>query len=304
VKLDNGPDWDDVRVFLAIARSGQILSAARRLGIDHATASRHLTALEEGLGARLVERRTSGCRLTPAGEHLKIVAERVESELLHVQSELIYSGLTLSGTITLSVPECFGYYFLASEVGGLIERYPDLNIRLVSPPQLVSLSKREADLAITFGRPTEGPFSARRLVDFAYGVYASYTYLETLGPIRTPSDGRGRTLIVGARDGALRTEDAEKALAQHAGRTMECGSLVGQVRAIEAGIGFGILPRYVADRSTTLVPVMPETGYRQSYWLVSHLDVRDMRRIKEVQRFIVARVKARSAVFQGGLVHD
>ena len=291
-------NWDDVRVFLAIARAGQMLAAARRLGMDHATVGRHLTALEASLGTRLVDRRTKGCMLTQAGERLLIVAERVESELLYAQSELVYHGLSVSGTVTLNVPESLSFYFLSAELDGLLKRYPDLSLKLISSQHKLSLSKREADIAITTERPVEGRLTIRKLLDFKSKLFAAKKFIEAAGAPPRRRDLSDIVLVTTSRDakrGALLGTVADD-LSDIARRNLECSSLMGQVKAIKDGVGVGILPRFIARQEPDLVPIVDEVEFDDSFWIVTHLDVRKIRRINEVHRFILASIKANSAV--------
>src|SRR5260370_776638 len=144
-------DWDRIRVFLEVARTSQILGAARRLGVNHATVARQLTALEQELKTRLVERRTTGCVLTSAGEALVAAAERAESEFLQVGAHLGRSSEAISGTIRVGAPDGLGNYFLASQLGQLAARHPDLLIKLVPLPRTFSLSRREGAVSIPPG---------------------------------------------------------------------------------------------------------------------------------------------------------
>lgn len=300
-KGSDDTNWDNVRVFLAVARAGQILSAAKKLGMDHATASRHLSALEGSMGTRLVERRTSGCVLTPAGERLMTVAERVESELLHVESELTYSDLTVRGLVTVSVPESFGFYFLAQHTGALMTRFPELSLRLLSQPNTISLSKREADVAVALERPTEGRLVSRKLVDFPNGLYMSKGLLSE-GPIASIPDLLDRTLVAGPDDLKLLATSGEleplRAVLERK-HYLECSGLLGQVEAIRAGVGFGILPAFVARQIPELVQVFPEISFEQSFWIVLHLNVREVRRIREVQQFVVSTATSHGDHFAG-----
>jgi DNA-binding transcriptional LysR family regulator len=150
-------NWDDIRVFLAVARSGQILAAARRLGINHATAARRITSLETNLGAQLVVRRTNGCGLTGEGEAFLVHAERMEAEMLAAQSNLGRTDSAISGTVRIGAPDGFGVSFLAPRLGTLIARHPDLRLQLVPVPRSFSLPQREADIAITVERPARRP---------------------------------------------------------------------------------------------------------------------------------------------------
>ena len=174
-------NWDDVRIFLAVARAGQILGAARRLELNHATVSRRIAALEEALGAKLFRRLTTGSELTPAGERFLAVAERMEADMIAARSELAGGGEAVSGTVRIGAPDGFGVAFLAPRLGALTAEHRDLKIQLVPVPRSFSLSRREADIAITIERPAEGRLVAQKLVDYSLGLYASRAYAEANG---------------------------------------------------------------------------------------------------------------------------
>ena len=185
-------DWNDLRFFLAVARAGRLTVAARQLEADHTTVSRRISALEHALKTKLFERRPQGYALTEAGERLLSKAESMESQALAVASEIGGSDLALSGTVRVGAPDGFGTYFLAAELGALAERHPGLVLQLVALPRTFSLSKREADIAITLEQPTEGRLVSRKLTDYRLRLYASEAYLERHGPIRELADLAGR----------------------------------------------------------------------------------------------------------------
>ncbi len=149
-------NWDDARIFLAVARAGQILGAARRLELNHATVSRRIAALEEALGAKLFRRLTTGSELTPAGQRFLGVAERMEADMIAARAELAGEGGDVTGAVRIGAPDGFGVAFLAPRLGALTAQHRGLSIQLVPVPRSFSLSRREADIAITVERPTEG----------------------------------------------------------------------------------------------------------------------------------------------------
>jgi len=165
-------NWDDLRHFLAIARDGQILSAARKLGISQSKLSRRLATLETALGAQLVERTTRGTMLTDAGRTLVVVAERMENEALRGQAELGNQSADVSGTVRIGAPDGFGSMFLAGRIGTLARRHPGLRFEIVPTPRSFSLSEREADLAVIVGRPVKGRLISRKLTDYTLSLYA------------------------------------------------------------------------------------------------------------------------------------
>ena len=148
-KTNNEIDWDQLRVFLAVVRAGQFLGAARRLGLDQATVTRRVRALEAGLGARLFDRMTTGSVPTAAGRELIKRAERIEAEVLRLSAELSQEGDAVEGRVRVGAPDGFGTLFLARRFVSLLATYPKLDIELVPLPRSFSLSKREVDLAVT-----------------------------------------------------------------------------------------------------------------------------------------------------------
>ena len=291
-------DWDHLRVFLAVARAGQMLAAGRQLGLDHATVGRRLGALEASLKTKLVERRTTGCELTPAGERLLDHAERMETEMLQAQSALGNVDLTLSGTVRIGAPDGFGTYFLAPRLGVLVERHAALTVQLAPLPRSFSLPKREVDIAITLQRPQEGRLVARKLTDYTLGVYASRAYLERTGPVGDLGALSGRTLVTYVPDLVYSPAlDYFETFREIEARRLECASVVGQMEAVRAGAGIGILHDYAAREHGELVRLLPDLGFQRAYWLVTHADIHALRRVQEVEGFIVDAVQAERARF-------
>src|SRR6218665_2604464 len=174
-------NWDDARMFLAVARTGQILAASKRLGVNHATLSRRGSALEEALKTRLLVRRTNGCELTAQGELFLRAAERMETEMLAAQASIGRIDTAVAGTVRVGAPDGFGVSFLAPRLGKLTARFPELRIQLVPIPRSFSLSQREADIAITLERPEQGRLISSKLTDYTLGLYASQAYLGVHG---------------------------------------------------------------------------------------------------------------------------
>ncbi|MFS8038598.1 LysR family transcriptional regulator [Xanthobacter sp. AM11] len=291
-------NWDHVRIFLAVARDGQMLSAARSLGLDHATVTRRLNALEATLGAKMFARRPTGCTLTAEGERLLPGAERMETEMLRAQ-ELLKAAARIDGTVRIGAPDAFGTYFLASRLPRLVERHAGLVLQLVPLPRTFSLSRREADIAVVLDQPQEGRLYGRKLTDYTLGVYAARAYLERTGPVRAAADLADRTVVTYVDDLAYSSGlDYAGAVAKGAGRRFECASAVGQFEAVRAGAGIGVLHDYAAAAHEDLVRILPQVRFERSYWLVVHADMHGLKRITETERFIVDEVKAVRARFR------
>lgn len=293
-----GPlDWDDARRFLAVARAGQMLGAARSLGVNQATLSRRMAALEAALGARLLIRRTHGSELTDAGRALVETLERVETEMLAVQGRLQGAEAAAAGVVRIGAPDGFGVGFLAPRLARLAERHPGLTVQLVPTPRGFSLSRREADLAVMVGRPDKGRLVARKLTDYSLGLYAAPAYLAARPAPSEPAD-LARHRLVGYVEDLIAAPALNYAAEFLRGWTsrLELTSAIGQVEAVRAGGGIGVLHDYLA-RDAGLVRVLPELRAVRAYWLAIHENLRDLARVRAAADFLTAEVRAAQAAF-------
>lgn len=291
-------NWDDVRIFLAVARAGQILGAARRLDLNHATVSRRIVALEEALRTKLFRRLTTGSELTAAGERFLEVAERMEADMISARAEIAGEGDDVSGTVRIGAPDGFGVAFLAPRLGALTASHRELSIQLVPVPRSFSLSRREADIAITVERPTEGRLVASKLVDYSLGLFASRAYAKENGLPRTPEELSLHRLVGYVPDLVVSPSldyAAEFSPEWNAGFAIS--SAMGQVEAVRSGAGIGILHTFIAQSLPELVPVPAAPPIRRAYWLVYHESVRPLRRIQAVASYITKTVERERALF-------
>lgn len=296
-------NWDDTRLFLAVARVGQMLGASRTLGINQATLSRRIAALEAALGAKLIARRTHGSELTDAGRALLEALERVETEMLTVQARLQGTEAAAAGVVRIGAPDGFGVGFLAPRLGVLAERHPALTVQLVPTPRGFSLSRREADLAVMVGRPDKGRLVARKLTDYTLGIYASPAYLAAR-PAPTDPAGLAGHRLVGYVEDLIAAPALNYATEFFRGwrSCVELTSAIGQVEAVRAGAGIGVLHDYLArglvDQGQ-LVRVLPELRAVRSYWLAIHENLRDVARVRAAADWLTDAVVQSQSAFTG-----
>ncbi|TCM55958.1 LysR family transcriptional regulator [Rhizobium sp. PP-F2F-G48] len=291
-------NWDDVRMFLAVARTGQILAASKRVGVNHATLSRRVTALEEALKTRLLVRRTNGCELTAEGEVFFHAAERMETEMLAAQAHVGRVDTAVAGTVRIGAPDGFGVSFLAPRLGRLTARFPALRIQLVPVPRSFSLSQREADIAITLERPEQGRLVSSKLTDYTLGIYASDAYLREHG---TPDsiEALKRHPRIGYVEDLLWTAslDFTGEVMRNWDAGFEISSATGQTEAVRSGAGIGILHNYIARQHGELRRILPEATIRRAYWTTYHESARDLLRVRTVVDFLQELVTAETAIF-------
>ena len=275
-------NWDDLRYFLAVAREGQMLGAAARLGVSQARLSRHVAALEKSVGARLFDRTTRGSTLTEDGAMLFATAERIEAEVLAGSAQL-RGREEVAGTVRIGAPDGFGSAFLAPRLGRFRAAYPDLRIQLVAVPRSFSLSEREADVAIMVGRPDKGRLRVRKLVDYSLGLYASNEYLVRNG-CPADVDGLKSHTLIGYVDDLIYTPDLNYAqeFVRDWRSDVEVSTAVGQFEAVKAGAGIGICHDFMAAGEHRLVRLFPQLSVTRSYWIVWHENLRVARRVQAV----------------------
>lgn len=294
-------DWNNLRAFLAVARTGRLTVAAARLGADHATISRRVTALEGSLRARLFDRSPTGYALTPHGESLMPRAEAMESLALAAQAEVGESDMRVTGAVRIGAPEGFGSYFLAPRMAALADRHPELEIQLVAIPGLVSLSKREADIAVTLSPPREGRLLTRKLTDYRLSLYGAPAYLDARPPITSRADLGDHRFIGYIEDLLYAPElDYMEAPDVEIHVRLKSSNLIAQLQAALAGAGLCVLPDFIAADHPGLRRVLPDlVGLERSLWLVTHQDLKALARIRAVTDFMVEQVKGARPAFLG-----
>lgn len=286
-------DWNLVRSFLAITRAGSLTAAAKTLKIDYSTLSRRIAALEASLGAQLFDRRTSGSSLTEAGQRLLETAEKMDQLATSLEQSIGDATLQAAGAVRIGTPDGFGTRFLAPRLGLLSDRHPDLSIELVAMPREFSLSRREADIAVSLTQPNEGRLHARKLTDYELGLYASKAYLDSHAAIGDMGDVPSHRFI-SYIDDLIFSAELEYAhfVSSELQPAIKSASLIAQLNSTIAGAGLCVLPCFIANDEPTLVRVLPgEFKLIRSFWLVLHSDLRNIARIRAAADFIVEEIR-------------
>lgn len=294
-------NWNDLRFFLAVARSRTISLAGRRTGTDHATVGRRISALEAALGMQLFERNPRGYNLTQHGEALLAMASTIEAEAVRIEETMAGQQQGLAGTVRISTPEGFGNFFLASRIGKLAARHPRLTIEMITIQQIIALSRREADIAVTMTLPPGGNVVHELLTEYRLYVYASREYLSAAPPIRTRDDLSGHPFVGYVEDLIFtRALNYLPEIRPHLRARLQNSSLHAQFSATVAGFGLCVLPAYVASTAPELVTILAdEVSLTRSYWMVADAEMAETAPVRLTQRFLRS-LMAEAGSFFGG----
>jgi DNA-binding transcriptional LysR family regulator len=291
-------NWDDLRSFLAVTRTESLSEAARSIGVNHTTVARRIQALEEGLEVRLFDKTPAGYILTDTGAQLLRLAEQVETTCISAQELVTAENPELAGTVRLSVPEGFGTHFLVKHLGEICEQYPRIELEIVALPQALSISKREADIAITLIEPSVGRLVVRSLTAYTLRIYGTRDYLQRSAPIERLQDLRSHRLI-----SAIFSMPEFRFLDEilpDAGVSLRFKSINAQLAAVEAGLGMSLLPCYMAASSGRLTAVLPdEAKVTRTFWLSMHEDMRHVGRVAVVWDWLKRIVMTHQSVLLG-----
>ena len=189
------PHWDDLKVFLVVAREESLSAAGRVLRIDPATVGRRIARLEAALGASLFLKSPQGYALSAAGERLLAHGEDAEQAMRAVTEALAGPSEGLAGQIRIGAPDGCANYLLPQVCARIVNDNPDLDIHIVALPRIVNLSRREADMAIAVSAPSAGQLLVQKITDYHLHLVASRRYLRNHPPLKTVDDLRGRRMI-------------------------------------------------------------------------------------------------------------
>ncbi|HTP49442.1 MAG TPA: LysR family transcriptional regulator [Anaeromyxobacteraceae bacterium] len=295
-------NWDDFRVFLEVARTGKVTSAGRNLGLDYTTVSRRIRSLEQALGIVLFSKsKARGYELTSDGERLLAHAESMAGAAEALRNDALAESHVLRGQVRIGTTEGFGNFFLAPQLARFQRRHRELRIDLLPVPRFVSLSKREADIAITIEHPKGGPYVCTRLSEYHLRLYATREYLDGHPPIRTPADLPGHDFIGYVDELLFSTELLYMSRIAPSERIVfRSTSVIAQYTASLQGAALAVLPCFLAAQDARLLPVLEDdVVVTKSFWIYCHEDHRRLRRVQVIWDHVRAAAEANRAFLHG-----
>jgi len=295
-------DWDDLRYFLAVARHGSTIAAARALKVNQSTVQRRLTELERRIGRKLARRLASGYRLTELGHEMVAHAESVERAVQAFEQHLGRTGRDAVGVIRLTCPEPIVFRLTQSSLLDRFHaRYPQYRVEFVMSDKYLDLAKGEADVALRSGDTDEGELIGRKLADSLWAVYASKRYIAEHGRPERVED-LARHLVVGLDESMAKHRAAVwlARVAPGAKVVARNNSILGLVYAVKSGIGLAPLPTALGDAEPDLVRVLGPIPELARIWrLLAHPDVRRAPRVSALFEFMSGEIETLRPILTG-----
>jgi DNA-binding transcriptional LysR family regulator len=286
-------NWDDLRLFLAVARSGSISSGARQLDLQHSTLSRRMRKLEQGLGVRLFDKVPSGYALTTAGENLMKAAIRIERDVLSVDGALSGKDQRPSGPLRVTAIDNMATTVLMPMFTGFSRRYPEVTLHLMVSNSDASLVQREADVAIRLANTPPDTLIGKRVVTVSSAIYGNREYLEQLrGEGADPQ-------WLGVECCAFHKSWTRHACGDQPHRFYVDDTLLTQA-ALRDGMGVSILPCFMGDQDPVLARYTePQPQWDLGLWILLHPDLKRTARVLAFRDHMMDAIKALSDLFAG-----
>ncbi len=292
-------NWDDIRLFLALARHGSARKAAETLGISHTTISRRAEQLEADLGTRLFDRDVNGYRLTGEGEAMLASATKAEDALLTAERQLQGRDADLSGEVRLTTSDIIAMFLMMEDIKDFSEKYPRIDLNVLISYDVFDLGRREADIAIRFigaGRMPPEDLVGRKLVSASSCFYASKEYLLS----HDISDSACGARWIGWNDESRFPDWVKNSPYPNFPAVGKFNNGMLQAEAARHGIGLAALPCFIGDAMSELERLPGAMPYANwDIWLLSHPDSRDAARLRTFRKFVVESFERKRALVCG-----
>ena len=286
-------DWNNLRSFLELARHGKLTLTGKRLNIEPTTVGRHINKLEKDLDVQLFNRSPKGYTLNDEGYKLLVYAESIETKINSIYQSISGTDTELSGAVRMAVPEGLGVGVISKHIKTFKDKHPSIDLELVADTRSRSLSKREADIAITLARPTSGRLVAWKLSDYRLALYASHEYLQNNSKINSTKD-INKHPFVSYIDDLIEFPQLKymQDIFQDVSIIFRSSSLQAQHQAVKDGVGLALLHGFVAASDQKLQVILPkEVSVTREYWMVVHEDMSQLARVRAVSTFFTDIIK-------------
>jgi DNA-binding transcriptional LysR family regulator len=293
--------WDDVRFFLAVARTGSLSGAARALGVGHVTVGRRVALLEKRLGVTLLNRTPDGFSTTSAGQAILRQCTEMESAARNLERIAAGRDSLVTGSVRLTATEALADQVIVPAIAALRQAHPDLQVDLVASVRSLDIARREADAAVRLARPTAPELVCRKLGEVGFSLYASRHYLSKYGVPKRGQGLAGYDLITFTGAPSATSPFFMGESLQGARVAARCDSPLIQLKAAASDVGIAELACFIGDASPDVVRIWPdEPPAIRPVWLIVHQDLRRSARIKVVSSAIADAFRRQSGLLRNG----
>ena len=288
-------NWDDLRLFLAVARTGSISGAARQLGVQHSTVSRRMRHFEEKLGTRLLERKTGRYELTQAGENVKEASDRIEREVLGVDGALLGKDTQQVGPLKVAALNNMASSVLMPMFASFSKKLPQVELHIIVSNIDVSLPQREADVAIRLTNTPTDTLIGKRIVTVASCIYGSRDYLEQQRAKGSEAKWIGVNCC-GFHKTWTKQLDSNQNYNFYSDDTLLTHA------ALREGMGVSILPCFMGDADPLLERYGdPDPALNLGLWVLIHPDLKRTARVLAFRDHMVQSIREQKELFEGKL---
>jgi DNA-binding transcriptional LysR family regulator len=292
--------WDDFRLVKTIAEARGLAGAAERLAVNHSTVFRRLGQIEDDLGVKLFERHRAGYALTPAGEEMTALAERMEEDVATFARKLAGQAVSPAGELRVTTNDTLLVHLLTPIFARFTQSCPDVRLDVVLANQALNLSKRDADVAI---RATDNPpetLVGRRVATIGWAIYGRTVDFPEPGNVDLIDLYERTWVALGDNLATLKAARFVRDRVAPEKIVYKVNTVLGLAESVESGIGIGPLPCFIADARPALVRLTPPNpDFSAGLWLLTHPDLRQSARVRAFMDFMAAELTRQRRMIEG-----
>lgn len=288
--MHEGMNWNDLRYFLALAREGSVSGAGRSLSVEHTTVARRISALEKQLNSRLFDRLPSGYQMTQVAENLYPHALAMEEVMQKADREVFGMDKQLSGDLKLTASYDVFNAMVTAKLSDFVDKYPNINLELLSSTSLADLASRQADIALRLSPSPPEYLIGRKVVPLRHGIYASANYLT--------KQRRSERLIIWEHE--RNTPQWVKDHFPDARIAVKVNEIMTMKESVKNHLGIARLPCYVADTEPSLRRLdLALSPSNWGVWVLSHVDLRATEKVRVCREFLIDIITEQRALIEG-----
>ena len=289
-------NWDDIKIFLAIAETGSVRKAADKLNVNHTTVYRRITAFEDQINARLFDREPTGFFLTLAGEEMLKTAKKIEAEVAGVDRKIVGTDSKMRGIIRVTIPPLFSKTILIEEFAKFCELYPEIELELLYSYEIVDLNAREADVALRITNDPPENLVGRKLLKLGKAIYVSKKLWQKINDKHCPIE----PTWIGSKEKTIQDTFIKNSMFPNARVVHKITDFDAIYAAVKAGMGIAALSCMFGDSDKSLMRLPPgKTVPLHDIWILTHEDLRHTVKIRTFMEFTAKALLKHKQMLEG-----